>query len=105
MAPAIEGVALQPLAGAVPAWRAEVDATAWRGACAAVAAAGGRLGTLWASDERDRRGGFAVHALLVAHEGLVCLQHPLQGTHYPDLSDLFPSAARMQRAMRDLTGL
>jgi Ni,Fe-hydrogenase III large subunit len=46
-----------------------------------------------------------VHALLIAHEGLLCLDLPLAEEHYPDLSDLFPSANRMQRAMRDLMGV
>ena len=30
---------------------------------------------------------------------------PAPGRRYPDLSDVFPSAGRMQRAARDLSGL
>jgi len=83
-----------------------VDATGWRSACEEVARNGGRLGTLWASDERDRGAGFAVHAVLVAYGGLLCITLPLGGgSGFPDISDLFPSAARLQRAIRDLTGL
>lgn len=45
-----------------------------------------------------------MHALLVCYEGLVCLDLPVQDT-FPDIADLFPAAARMQRAIRDLMGL
>jgi Ni,Fe-hydrogenase III large subunit/Ni,Fe-hydrogenase III component G len=105
MSAALKDITLHRLHGAVPAWRASVDAGQWRRACESIAQSGGRLGTLWASDERDRSGGFAVHALMVAHEGLTCLDLPLATESYPDLSDLFPSASRMQRAIRDLVGL
>src|SRR5258708_14638391 len=104
MSPVIENISLENLPGAAPAWRARVDENGWRRACESVSGAGGRLGALWASDERDRAGSFIVHALLVAHEGLVCLDLPVQA-QVPDLSDLFPAAGRMQRAMRDLMGL
>jgi Ni,Fe-hydrogenase III large subunit len=83
--------------------RIPVDPQAWRGNCEAVARDGGRLGALWASDERDRAGGFAVHALLVTHE-LSWLKLQTE-KDYPDLSDLFPAAARMQRAAADLYGV
>src|SRR4051812_39601064 len=102
MAPFIENISLEKLPGAVPAWRAQVDEEGWRRACESVSGAGGRLGALWASDERDRAGGFAVHVLLVAHEGLVCLDLPLPclelplAVEFPDISDLFPAAGRMQ---------
>lgn len=95
----------EPLAGAVPAWRARLPAREWKDACARLASVGARLGALWASDERDREGGFVVHALLVAHEGLVCLDLVDASDPYPDLSDVFPAAARMQRATADLYGL
>jgi Ni,Fe-hydrogenase III large subunit len=80
--------------------RVSMDARAWRGACEATARDGGRLGALWASDH----GGLAVHALLVQHHEITWLT--LQtGSDYPDLSDLFPAAARMQRAAADLYGV
>ena len=69
--PVLPGIPLAPLQGAVPAWRAEVDATQWRTVCEAMHRAGGRLGALWASDERDRGSGFGVRALLVLHDGLL----------------------------------
>src|SRR5207247_920205 len=94
-----------PLPGAVPAWRASVDSDGWRRVCEAVAGSGGRLGALWASDERDRGAGFALHAVLVAFEGLVCVDVRLEGETCVDVSDLFPVAGRMQRAIADLMGL
>lgn len=96
---------MQSLPGAVPAWRAAASAAEWKQACVLLASGGARLGALWADDARDREGGFAVHALLVAHEGLLCLDLRVGGDTYPDLSDVFPAAARMQRAIADLHGL
>src|SRR5260221_2083595 len=91
--------------GAVPARRAGVDAAAWRAAFEQAAQSGARVGALWASDERDRGGGFAVHGVLVAHEGLLWLEHAAEGETYPGVADLFPAAARPQRAIADLMGL
>src|SRR3989454_10280470 len=105
MPPSIAGLRLAPLPGAVPAWRASVDSDGWRRVCEAVAGSGGRLGALWASDERDRGAGFALHAVLVAFEGLVCVDVRLEGETCVDVSDLFPVAGRMQRAIADLMGL
>lgn len=103
----LPGIPLTPLAGAVPAWRAELDAGQWRAGCEAAARTGGRLAALWASDERDRGQGFGVRALLVLYEGLVCLELRVPDAlqTYPDLSDLFACAARMQRAAFDLVGV
>jgi Ni,Fe-hydrogenase III large subunit len=79
--------------------RTRLDAQAWRGACEAAARDGGRLGALWAGED-------GVHALLVSKEGsLACTSVAPQGDAFPDLSDLFPAAARMQRAIADLHGL
>jgi Ni,Fe-hydrogenase III large subunit/Ni,Fe-hydrogenase III component G len=85
--------------------RSKVDADGWRRAFENAADAGGRLGALWGSDERDREGGFAVHALLAIHERLIWLKLNLGDASYPDVSGLFPAAARMQRAVADLLGL
>jgi Ni,Fe-hydrogenase III large subunit/Ni,Fe-hydrogenase III component G len=105
--PPIAGLTLEPLAGAVPAWRATCNAGEWLGACAAIAQGGGRLAALWASDERDARGGYAVHAALAAYEGVLWLELPVTESQpsYPDLSALFACAGRMQRAVFDLMGL
>ena len=107
MRPPIEGLQLDPMPGAVRAWRAQCNAGQWLATGEAIASAGGRLGALWASDERDAGGGYCAHALLVAHEGLLWLELPVAATAagYPDLSAAFPCAKRMQRAAFDLVGL
>ena len=107
MRPPIADLKLEPLPGAAPAWRALCDAGQWLAACEAAAAAGGRLGALWASDERDTHGGFSAHALLIGYEGLLWLELPLDASAsgFPDLSAAFPCAKRMQRAAFDLVGL
>jgi Ni,Fe-hydrogenase III large subunit/Ni,Fe-hydrogenase III component G len=98
---------LAPVDGAMPACRARCDAAQWRATGEAAAAAGARLAALWATDDRDADGGFTAHGLLVAHEGLLWVELPVAdaATGYPDLSDLFPGAQRMQRAAFDLVGL
>jgi Ni,Fe-hydrogenase III large subunit/Ni,Fe-hydrogenase III component G len=107
MTPALAGIVLVPMPGAARAWRASVDARRWRAACEAASASGGRLAALWASDDRDRAGAFTVRALLGVYEGLVCLELavPESRPAVPDLSDLFPWAARVQRATADLLGV
>jgi Ni,Fe-hydrogenase III large subunit/Ni,Fe-hydrogenase III component G len=107
MTPDLAGLTLTPMPGAVRAWRAPVDARQWRAASEAAAASGGRLAALWASDDRDRIRAFTVRALLSVYEGPVCLELavPESSPAYPDLSDLFPWAARMQRATADLLGV
>ena len=85
--------------------RRNVDAKGWRDACETVARDGGRLGALWASDDRDRGAGFVIHALLVRHAALIHLRLPLVSEEYPDVSDVFPAALRLQRAIADLLGL
>ncbi len=107
MRPPLEGLKLESLPGAAPVWRTRCAAGQWLAAAEAIAAAGGRLAALWASDERDAGEGYAVHALLAAHEGLLWLELPLAepAAGYPDLSAAFPSARRMQRAACDLVGV
>jgi len=107
MKPAFPGLELIPVPGTVRAWRAEVDFRGWRDTAEAALSAGARLGALWASDERDLAGGSRVRALLVCFEGLVCIELRLPdiAAAFPDLSDLFPCTARMQRAAHDLVGV
>jgi len=101
------GLQAERMAGTAPAWRASVDATAWRATAERLAAQGARLGALWACDERDRAGGSRVLALYASPGGLLCLDLalPEAAGSFPDLSDLFPCAGRMQRAASDLNGV
>ena len=69
------------------------------------AAGAGRLVALWGTD-RGAQGGFAVSAAYATRSGLDWVELPLgAATGYPDVSQHFPYAARMQRAVADLVGL
>ena len=98
---------IQPLPGAAAARYACADVTELRDICAPIRAAGGTLQALWASDERDRDGGFRLWAALADAQGLLLLELPLSADRpeYSDLSDLFPATARLQRAAHDLLGV
>ncbi len=66
----------------------------------------GRLVALWGSDQRDQERCLFLHVAFADAAGLVILDVPLAADmpSYPDLSELFPSATRMQRAAYDLFG-
>src|SRR5437868_2930139 len=98
MALADLGLQLERVNGAASAWRARVDAAAWRATAGTLAADGARLAALWACDESDRGAGSRALALYATAEGLVCLDLSLPEANgdFPDVSDLFPCAARMQ---------
>lgn len=98
-------IELAPLPGAAPVWHGTVDGGAWRRLARQVRDKGGRLVALWGSDQRPFGRGFEVHATLVIRSGLVWLTLPVNGADYPDLADVFPAAARMQRALADLLGV
>jgi Ni,Fe-hydrogenase III large subunit/Ni,Fe-hydrogenase III component G len=101
------GLKSTAIPGAVPAWRAVVDALQWQRVAGQVRAGGGSLVALWSSDETDRGHGFAVHAALSTGGGLLWLTLPVTGRppEYPDLADAFPAAGRMQRAAYDMLGV
>lgn len=97
---------LVAIAAPVPAWRGAVDREVWRDAPGKVKAGGGRLVSLWGSDRRSLDGRHAVNAAYAVREGLVWLALPLdEGETYPSLAADCPPAARMERAVRDLSGL
>jgi Ni,Fe-hydrogenase III large subunit/Ni,Fe-hydrogenase III component G len=68
---------------------------------------GGRLAAIWGSDERRHGGGFRLHCVFGLDRGhaWVSLDLPAADPVYPDLSGIFPTAGRMQRATRDLVGI
>jgi Ni,Fe-hydrogenase III large subunit/Ni,Fe-hydrogenase III component G len=101
------GLALAPVRSAVPAWHARVEVGRLHEACVGLAARDGRLIALWGSDERDRDGGFAVHLTVAVDGAALWLTAPLaaDAPHYPDLSEVFLCAGRMQRAAHDLLGI
>src|SRR4051794_23787041 len=96
---------LRPVFGAMPIWHGRVDAAQWRRACEQVHEKGGRLVALWGSDWTDRGGGYAVHAALTVRSGLLAITLPIDGDAYPDISDLYAAANRMQRGAYDLLGI
>jgi Ni,Fe-hydrogenase III large subunit len=73
----------------------------------AVHRADGRIAALWGSDERHRGGGYRLHCVFGFNEGHACvsLDLPAEDPLYPDLSGIFPTANRMQRATRDMVGI
>ena len=97
-------VELQALAAPVPIGHATVSADDWRAAASAAREGGGRLVAMWGSASAA---GEAVSVAYAMTEGLAWLELPLQGTQpaYPDLLPLFATAARLQRAVADLSGL
>jgi Ni,Fe-hydrogenase III large subunit/Ni,Fe-hydrogenase III component G len=95
------------LPGTMPIWQGTVDETQFRSLCEQVKHEGGKLLSLWGSDEHARGIGYELHTALITSTGMICLTLPVSTTHpaYPDVSDLFPAANRMQRAVTDLLGL
>ncbi len=100
------GVSLQRLPAPLPMWRTQVDREQWLAAAQAVAAAGGRLVSMWGVDRGAAGQGMLACAALATAEGLSWLELPLgEAKLFPDLSSTFACAGRMQRAMADLSGL
>jgi Ni,Fe-hydrogenase III large subunit/Ni,Fe-hydrogenase III component G len=100
-------LALTPIPSAVPAWHARADVGRLRELAIGIAAKAGRLVALWGADERAREGGFALHVVLAVDGASLWLTValPREAPEYPDLSDIFLAANRMQRAARDLIGV
>ena len=98
-------IELKQLPGAMPVRHGRADVLQWRAVCQQVRDEGGRLVALWGSDGSDRGDGYAVHAALAVPSGLIVVMLPVAGGSFPDVSDIFPSANRMQRAVGDLFGV
>lgn len=97
-------VELRELPGAMPVWHGVVDAEHWRAIAQAVRDVGGRIVALWGADHSDRGGAYAVHVALAVQSGLLVMTLPTR-ERFPDVSDVFTAANRMQRAVYDLLGL
>jgi Ni,Fe-hydrogenase III large subunit len=89
-----------------PGWRTRnVSPQAWIQAAQELAAGSARLAALWASS--GERGAPIVRAAFFTGTGPLLLNLPLDDVDsiYPGLEELFPCAARMQRAAADLSGV
>ena len=97
-------VELRSLAAPLPIWHATVMADDWRAAASAVREGGGRLIALWGSASQA---GETVSAAYAMSGGMIWLELPVSGSppSYPDLLPFFATAARLQRAVADLSGL
>jgi len=96
---------LTRLTDTLPVWAGDISPDDLHAICQQVNEGGGRLVALWGSDARPR--GFMLHVVLVNEVGMVCLNVLLSAEQpvYPDLSQIFPAANRMQRAVYDLLGI
>src|SRR5688572_20000795 len=83
--------------------RVDVTPDSWLACAQDMAAGGGRLLALWADATRP----VTVYAVLIAEPTVLLLSLELEETTttYPGLAELFPAAARMQRAAADLCGM
>src|SRR5208282_4576352 len=92
------------LPGAMPVWHGIVNAKDLHELCEQVLKSGGKLVALWGEDRIKE---YALHAALVTASGMLVLTLPVNHNKpdFPDLSDLFPAANRMQRAVADMFGL
>ena len=101
------GLDLRRLPAPLPIWHARVGRDTWSRVAHIVADAGGRLVSVWGLDRGATDDRLAACAAYAVFEGLVWLELPLDATarSFPDLAGVFPCAARMQRAVADLSGL
>ncbi|MBL8472118.1 MAG: NADH-quinone oxidoreductase subunit C [Rhodocyclaceae bacterium] len=97
----------EKLALPLSAERVYVRPDEWTGVARAAREAGGRLLALWGSDRRrGAAGDYYVSAAYALADGMLWVDLALDrhALAYPDLSAIFPSANRMQRATADLYG-
>jgi len=94
--------------GQVAARVVDVDEAGWLGIARTAQSDRSRLIALWGSEAPE--GIFSAHAAYECEDGILWARlaterSPHPGGSFPDLAAIFPYAARMQRAIFDLTGL
>jgi Ni,Fe-hydrogenase III large subunit/Ni,Fe-hydrogenase III component G len=84
----------------------DVEAADWRELAKDIAAAGGRLLALWGSNRAGSSGRHGIRAVAVTPPRvlLVRIDIPHSTGLYPGITDIFPSAGRLQRALFDMNG-
>lgn len=99
------GLDLRRLQAPLPTWHSPVGRHAWSATARDIAARGGRLVSIWGVDRGAR--GLAACAAYAVAEGLLWLDLRLDdaAAGFPDVATAFPCAARMQRAVADLSGI
>ena len=92
--------------GSLPIFSGQIHAQEWLEIPAAMAAAGGRLVSLWGSDRRWAEGHEAIYAAYATKSGLFWAELSLDpmAPSYLSIARHFPAASRMQRATHDLLG-
>lgn len=100
-------IAWTPMPGMLPAVHAIVSPAQLVNLCRMVRDEGGRLVSLWGEDGRDSGGALNLCVVLESDQQLLVVEQVLLPISpiYPNLSEIFPSAARLQRATYDLVGL
>src|ERR1019366_6602304 len=95
------------LPGAMPVWHGVVNVHDLHELCEQVQHGGGKLVALWGCDETAKDNHYALHVALVSVEGMLVLTLPVvhDKPDFPDLSELFPAANRMQRSVADMLGI
>ncbi len=94
--------------GNLPCSRMCVDREQWLRTAEQLCESGGRLLTLWGTDDRDGAGGFRIDAAYLLSDSVRIVEHRIADETepwYPSLASLFPAALRMQRAVYDLLGI
>lgn len=101
------GLDLKQLPSPLPVWHGQVGQDDWSATARAVADAGGRVVALWGVDRCAIGGTLTACVAYTTSQGLIWLELRLDGVALavPDLTDVFPCAGRMQRAMTDLVGI
>ena len=94
-----------PVPAAAACSAIEIEPAAWRDLAKDIAAAGGRLLALWAASRPGDASVLRVVAISPPRVLLVNVRLARGARQYPGIADVFPSAARLQRAAFDLTGL
>lgn len=92
----------------LPCHRKRVGAAEWWEIAKSVRSTGGRLLTLWGSDDRDRDGRYRVYVAYLQADGISVVEYEMEAganPSYPSLREFFPSALRMERAIFDLFGV
>ena len=95
----------EPAAGAPGVRALAVSREEWRQLTQDLAAAGGRLLAMWSGAPTGDA--VTIHAAFFAAPQALVLTLPVEDATqpYPGLEELFPAAARMQRAIADLAGV